>query len=191
MLPENATLLERPNNLMIPMQEGTFLLYPDNQQFLKGERSHLTAIDLGKRHILLEIVFLYGMLFLALLILVPLMNLFPQNFGIIALVSAPFIVWIGMIMEKQINLYNNKRITKRYQREGKILQGVLESAARGDSLSWEGGKLKFTYTITTPSGTRVQGKLGEKYSSFGKRPIPAPDTPVMVLYFSDAEHYLL
>lgn len=193
MLSENPTVIERSLRPTIPVQEGTFLLYPDNQRFLQGESDQLTAINWVNRHLVVELAFRYITLFIFVAVFLPLVNTGELNGWAMvgALLLIPIIIWIGYLLEKQFNRYMNRRTTKRYEQEGQLVSGVLESCGRGSLFSFDGSKLLFVYTFTNPKGETIRGKLGERYRTFGRRPIPEAGSPVVILYFNDNEHFLL
>ena len=86
----------------------------------------------------------------------------------------------------------NGRINNRVNREGEFILGEIMACVGGV----RGGRSRqfqvtTTYTFPTVGGVKLAGTSTQIRPELDGKPLPVPGTPVVVLYFSDTEHYLL
>jgi hypothetical protein len=113
----------------------------------------------------------------------------------------PHLVWLilpvtGIIIFGQSHLIvaqANARINKRLAKGGEFVMGESVSCVGG--LSRQGRSAEFqvtaTFTFLTPNRTQLWRTDKQVRPHLDGKPLPVPGTPVVVLYFSDTEMYLL
>lgn len=91
---------------------------------------------------------------------------------------------------------NAQKLYQRYQKEGYIVPGeILECVGSTGHLSMKYSARSFVvrvqYQFTTPNGKVIRASLTEPRADWNNVSLPAPGTPVYVLYFNDRDYYLL
>lgn len=189
---------ETPARSVAHLRDDAFFLHY-NQGFVRGQwvvvnvpnplyqkadiTIYLVGAVIGSVVLLLALIYLLYLLF---------------NISLLGLLYFPAIFLGGYIPFYAVGRYGervNRRIEKRFQREGQILQGeIFHSAGSVSSLMSPRRHtfvVKIGYRVETPTGKAVRRYVIEPRPDLEGVQLPAPGTPVYILYFNDDEHYLL
>jgi hypothetical protein len=178
------TIQETPVRRPLEITKNVFFFNPRNREYINGLR---TPLEIATIHTVFKesvfagsiVMVIAGASYFAL----------PQMGWLIALVTLPAIVILPYMIVAQAN----GRINDRVARGGEFLMGEVVSCIAG--LSSKGRSAEFqvttTFTFLTPNGTKLLGTDKQIRPDWDGKQLPSPGTPVVVLYFSDTEHYLL
>jgi hypothetical protein len=89
-----------------------------------------------------------------------------------------------------ILLRRKQRREERLTREGRLLEGQVISCAASHS-SETGHSVELRYSFLAPDGRHVEGKRSERRDDLKDAQLPAPGTPVAVLYADEKLHQVL
>lgn len=178
------TIQETPVRRPLEITKNIFFFNPRNREHINGLR---TPLEIATIHTVFKesvfagsiVMLIAGAIYFAL----------PQVVWLIAIVTLPAIVILPYMIVAQAN----GRINDRVARGGEFLMGEIVSCVAG--LSSRGRSAEFqvttTFTFVTPNKIKMLGTDKQVRPDLDGKPLPVPGTPVVVLYFSDSEHYLL
>lgn len=183
-------------NVPLPPPDHAFFITPRNRDFLIDKTPLISVpspLDEGKG--VIGFSALYILLIVGTLIVVAWVGkgseyAFLWNCGWV------FSAMALLVLMTMIHIYrHNQRITRRLAESGQIITGVIHHARGEVRKSGSRGSKQFhlivEYAFTLPDGSSKIGTREQVRSDLQGHPLPAPDTPVYILYFTPDEFYLL
>lgn len=105
------------------------------------------------------------------------------NIGVVLLPSVFIVVMLAGPLYREWQ-------SRRYSQRGQLIDGRLIEA-NGKRAGRSGYKVTYEYRFRSPLGVELTGKRGVIRNDMRKQPMPAPESPVKVLYIDDKKHRML
>ena len=164
------------------VQENAFFYNPDNRFYLLGQTPDLhIRINTPPNNAADFLIVCCGLVALLSFLLYGLSPWFSLSF----MASLVGFIFSALMITRHKRAYLHRRLA----REAYFLNGtLLACVARGGRSSLE---VEAQYEFVSPTGITLRGKERKERPDLSGKQLPAPGTPVYVLYFSDKEFYLL
>lgn len=178
------TIQETPVRRSLQLSSDVFFFNPRNRERVRGLG---TPLEIASPHTIADQWLVAGVITVVI--------------AAIASIVLPHLVWLivpiaVIIIFGQSHLIiaqANARINERLAKGGEFLMGEIGSCVAG--LSSRGRSAEFqvttTFTFVNPNKIKLLGTDKQIRPHLDGKPLPASGTPVVLLYFSDTEHYLL
>ena len=178
------SIIETPVRRTLQLPTDVFFFTPRNREHINGLR---TPLEIASIHTVFNESVFAG----AIVMVIAGAGYFvlPQVGWLIGLVTLPAIVILPYMIVAQAN----GRINDRVAQGGEFIIGEIVSCVGGLSKRGRAAEFEVTTTFTFPTPNRIKllGTDKQIRPEFDGKQLPSPGTPVVVLYFSDIEHYLL
>lgn len=193
-LQEMPILTEEPVRYVAATHKDAFFLHY-NGSFAQGQAADVVVVNpFYQRLTLLNVYYVGFWLIGVVLLLVTLGVAYYQYMGLLIILILNLGFRMPTFLLEQYGSYRDWQLSNRFLYEGQIVEGeVLECTTAVANLHPFNSAfiLKIRYRFVTPDDEVLTGYVQEPREEFRGRPLPAPGTPVYVLYFDNQEHYLL
>lgn len=178
-----TSIEETPARQRVTMHKDAYFYYPQNRAYLMGQESSLKVPNPLKYNRAFTVV-VFIVLILSLLI--------AQDMGVSALLFGGVEIACLLLYQHWYNWRADITITKRSEREGAIIQGIVRRCIA----SVEGVKtplfyIEIIYQFKVNQSKLVRNRIKEVRNGLSAEILPTAGTPIYVLYFNDQEYYLL
>lgn len=186
---ESPALTEAPVRYPRTIDEDAFFYYPENETFIH-QHSNVARVPNPAQLYGLDTAILLAGLIGVFVVALLLGNLIPLPITLVL----TMILWVmgHSALIDYLGKRHSRAITQRFLNAGTILNGKIVScvgtAGRGKDTRFF---VEATYEYLNPNGERREASIKTARPDLEGKQLPAPGTPVYVLYFRDGENYLL